>query len=410
MKKLGKEISTMLEWLSGFGADPDGGISRFLYTDAWLAAQQALKKHMQETGLDTRFDEIGNLFGRLEGSKYNDETILVGSHIDTVKNGGRYDGQYGIVAGFLAVNYLKETYGQPIRNLEVVSLAEEEGSRFPFAFWGSKNVIGIANSQDVEGMEDFNGISFMEAMHHCGFDFRKDSRGLRKDMKAFVEIHVEQGGVLEKEGKSVGVVGAIVGQKRYTIQVSGEANHAGTTPMSYRKDAVHAASKMIATILDIAKEHGDPLVATAGKIQVKPNIVNVVPENALFTLDVRHTDKEILDNYTDEAIQKMKEIATDFGVEIDIDMWMDADPVPMNEKIIHIIKDQCEKNGLNYKMMHSGAGHDAQIFAPRVPTGLLFVPSHNGISHSPKEHTELADLAEGVKALTNAIYELAYKE
>lgn len=150
-------------------------------------------------------------------------------------------------------------------------------------------------------------------------------------------------------------------------------------------------------------------MATVGKIQVKPNIVNVVPGNALFTLDVRHTDKEVLDKYTEEATLKINDIASEFGVDADIEMWMDADPVPMDESVIKIIKNQCKETGLRYKMMHSGAGHDAQILAPVVPTGLLFVPSQNGISHSPKEHTNLEDLIDGVRALTTTLYELAYK-
>lgn len=412
MEKLStsNNITSILEWLGQFGADPDGGISRFLYTEEWLAAQQALEEQMQNEGFQTHFDEIGNLFGRLKGSKYTNETILTGSHIDTVKNGGIYDGQYGIFASLLAVKYLKETYGQPLRNLEVVSLAEEEGSRFPYAFWGSKNLVGIARRHEVENINDFNGIPFTQAMHESGFDFRNEALEPRKDLKAFIEIHIEQGSVLEKEGKSIGVVGAIVGQKRYTIQITGESNHAGTTPMGYRKDAVHAASKMISTILDIAKEYGDPLVATVGKIQVSPNVVNVVPGQTLFTLDVRHTDKKLLDKYTREATNRMSDIAKEFYTEINIEKWMDADPVPMDEKIIEIIKKQCDENKLNYKMMHSGAGHDAQILAPFVPTGLLFVPSQNGISHNPKEFTDLEDLIQGVRALTNTLYELAYKE
>ena len=310
----------------------------------------------------------------------------------------------------MAVKILKENYGQPLRNLEVVSLAEEEGSRFPYAFWGSKNLVGMAKRQDVEEIKDFNGVPFVEAMRNTGFQFRNEDQGVRKDLKAFVEIHVEQGAVLEAEGKSVGIVTAIVGQRRFTIDIIGEANHAGTTPMDYRKDTLHAASKMINIILDLAKKYGDPLVATVGKIQAKPNVVNVVPGQTMFTLDVRHTDIDILNKYTQEVTEKLNEIASEFRVKINIDMWMDANPVPMDENIVKIIQKQCDVNGLNYKMMHSGAGHDAQIMAQFVPTGLLFVPSHNGISHSPQEYTDPKDLAEGVQALANTLYELAYKD
>ncbi|KAB7709201.1 hydantoinase/carbamoylase family amidase, partial [Bacillus aerolatus] len=261
VENLAEEVVDKLEWLGSFGKDPAGGVSRFLYSKEWIDAQQALKRWMESEGLDVQFDQIGNLSGTLKGKDTN-ETILTGSHIDTVKNGGLYDGQYGIVAGILAIKYLKEHYGQPKRNLEIVSLAEEEGSRFPYCFWGSKNVVGMASWKDVETITDFKGVPFVEAMKESGFAFKDESKVSRQDLKAFVEIHVEQGNVLENEKKSVGVVHSIVGQRRFTIEVTGEANHAGTTPMGYRKDAVYAASHMIYEIISLAKQQGDPLVAT----------------------------------------------------------------------------------------------------------------------------------------------------
>lgn len=406
----GQETENLLKWLGEFGKDSNGGgVSRFLYKPEWTEAQKALEQHMQQRGFVVQYDDVGNLFGRLEGTVYKDETILTGSHVDTVKNGGLYDGQFGIIAGIIALDYLKKEYGQPLRNLEVVSMAEEEGSRFPYAFWGVKNILGIAKREDVEAMVDFDGIPFIEAMRKAGFHFRPEGSTVRKDLKAFVEVHVEQGGVLEIEKKSVGIVGHIVGQRRFTIELTGEANHAGTTPMGYRKDAIHAASRIICAIMDITKDYGDPLVATVGKVEIEPNIVNVVPGKALFTLDARHTHKDILVKFTEEVTAKMREIALQSGVAIHIDMWMDADPVPMDAGIVEIMKKQCEKNGLSYKLMHSGAGHDSQVMAPVVPTAMLFVPSHKGISHSPLEYTDPRDLREGVKALVGALYELAYK-
>ncbi|MCG7334755.1 allantoate deiminase [Sporosarcina sp. ACRSM] len=410
MKDLTSEVAHLVDWLGGFGKDPEGGVTRLLYTNEWVEAQKALEKQMQEDGLTTRFDEIGNLFGRLEGSKYNDETILTGSHVDTVKNGGKLDGAFGILAGILALRHLQAEYGQPLRNLEVVSFAEEEGSRFPYAFWGSKNLVGIAKKEDVENIEDFDGVPFVDAMRKAGFNFRDESKPMRNDVKGFVEIHIEQGNVLENEGKSIGVVHSIVGQRRFTIEVTGVANHAGTTPMGYRKDAVYAASQMIQGVIDKAIEYGDPLVATVGKIEVKPNIVNVVPGHALFTLDVRHTEKEILVKFTDELTAIINRISTASGVETTIDMWMDEDPIPMDRQIVEAIEKQTKEKGLNYKMMHSGAGHDSQIIAPIVPTAMIFVPSRDGISHNPLEYTSPEELATGVQALMESLYVLAYQE
>ncbi|WP_316568172.1 allantoate deiminase [Neobacillus sp. YIM B06451] len=409
LEALAEETAQKLEWLGSFGADFEGGVSRLLYSKEWVEGQNALKEWMENEGLEAHFDEVGNLFGKLKG-KNTDETILTGSHVDTVKNGGRYDGAYGIVAGILALKYLKEQFGQPLRNIEVVSMAEEEGSRFPYTFWGSKNIVGLAKREDVETITDFDGVPFVKAMSDAGFGFKDESKGPRNDLKAFVEVHVEQGNVLETEKKSVGVVHSIVGQRRYTVEITGQANHAGTTPMGYRKDAVFAASQMIVEIVSMAKEAGDPLVATVGKIEVQPNIVNVVPGKAIFTIDVRHTDKEAIVSFTEKMTARMNDISKEHEVETAIDMWMDADPVPMDPTVVELIEKQCKENGLNYKLMHSGAGHDSQIFAPVVPTAMLFVPSLKGISHNPAEFTEPADLAEGVKALIGALYELGYKE
>ncbi len=406
-----ESIVDMLQQLGSYGKDPKGGITRFLYSEEWVQAQQYLKEEMEKAGLTTNFDVVGNLFGKLEGTKYTDETVLSGSHVDTVGNGGYYDGQLGIITAFLAVKYLKTKYGQPLRNLEVVSMAEEEGSRFPYAFWGSKNIVGTAKKEEVLGKLAFDdGMPFEEAMKKAGFAFRDETKDTRKDIKAFVEIHVEQGNVLEQEGKSVGVVNSIVGQRRYTIELTGQANHAGTTPMGLRKDAVFTASKIITEVLTEAKRLGDPLVCTFGKVEPTPNVVNVVPGKVLLTMDTRHTDKNALVSFTEDAEKMMNRIAEEDGVGISIDLWMDEDPVPMDEKIVHVLEKSCEDKELNYKVMHSGAGHDSQVFAPFYPTAMLFVPSIDGISHNPKEYTEPKDLLEGAKALAAALYELAYKE
>ncbi|MFS7400081.1 allantoate deiminase [Carnobacterium maltaromaticum] len=405
---LDKEVLESVKWLSNIGADPTGGTTRLLYSDSWLEAQNGVKAKLEEIGMTTKFDAIGNLFGRLEGSKYPEETILSGSHIDTVVNGGKLDGQFGVLSAYLAVKLLKEKYGQPLRSLEVISMAEEEGSRFPYAFWGSKNLFNEAKKEDVIDISDFNGIKFIDAMHNVGFDFKDESEPIRDDIKAFVEIHIEQGNVLELEGKSVGVVTSIVGQKRYTIVLKGQANHAGTTPMKYRKDAVYAFSKICAQSIDKAREVGEPLVLTFGKVEPKPNTVNVVPGEVLFTMDCRHTNQAELDAFTAEIEADMKRIAEEMGMEIEIDLWMNEPPVPMDEKIINVLKEVSEAEGINYRMMHSGAGHDSQIIAPHIPTAMIFVPSIGGISHNPAEDTKNEDLVEGVRTMAAALYKLAY--
>lgn len=401
-------LDNLIEWISKFGEDPKGGITRLLYTREWLETQSALKSLMDGKGFLTYYDEVGNLFGRLEGTVYKEETILTGSHIDTVVNGGKLDGQLGIIGGLIAIEYLREKYGEPLRNIEVVSMAEEEGSRFPFVFWGSKNIVGTVSKEEVQGLRDANGIEFSEAIANSGFQF-KNENSERTDIKAFIELHVEQGGVLEIEKKSIGIVEHIVGQRRFTIEVFGQSNHAGTTPMKYRKDSLFAASCIITEIIHKAKEYGEPLVATVGSIEIEPNTANVVPGKAKFTLDIRHINHEVIVDFSNEVSNIIDNVSKEMNIETRIDMYMDCLPVAMDSDLVKMIKDVCEGKGLNYKLMHSGAGHDSQIFADVVPTALIFVPSHKGISHSPEEFTDSNDLAEGVRALIETLYLLAYQ-
>lgn len=405
-----ERFTEISEWLSNIGADPTGGMTRLLYTQEWIDAQNALKQRFTDHGFEATFDEIGNLFGRVEGSKYPNETILSGSHIDTVVNGGNLDGQYGIEAAFLAIQYLKETYGQPLRSLEVVSMAEEEGSRFPYVFWGSKNIVGIAQNSDVENIADSKGNKFVDAMRNAGFDFRDNAKPMRSDIKAFVEIHIEQGNVLEMEGKQIGVVNNIVGQRRYNVSLKGQSNHAGTTPMGYRKDTIYGFSQICFESINKAKKVGDPLVLTFGKVEPKPGVVNVVPGYTTFTIDCRHTDKQALVDFTTEMEADMERIAKEHGLIIEIDRWMDEDPIPMDKNLVAKLEGICQRDNYNFRVMHSGAGHDAQIFAPKVPTVMFFVPSINGVSHNPAEATKIEDLAEGVKVLAQTLYELAYQD
>lgn len=404
-----KTIQENVDLLSGIGSDPTGGMTRLLYSDSWLEAQNAVKNKLEEIGMETHFDEIGNLFGRMEGSKYPDETIMSGSHIDTVINGGNLDGQFGVIAAYVAMAYLKETYGQPLRSMEVISMAEEEGSRFPTVFWGSKNFVNEAKIEDVESISDFEGIKFVDAMRQAGFDFKKGEQKRREDIKAFVELHIEQGNVLENEELQIGVVNSIAGQRRYTIVLKGQANHAGTTPMGYRRDAVYAFSRICSESIEKARAIGDPLVLTFGKVEPKPNTVNVVPGEVLFTIDCRHTDSDVLIGFTQKLEQRINEIATEMDIEATIDLWMDEAPVPMDANIVAILEEAAKKANMKYRVMHSGAGHDSQIIAPHYPTAMIFVPSIGGISHNPAEATKLEDLVEGVKMMASALYELAYK-
>lgn len=398
----------LIEWLGMIGSDSDGGVTRLLYTPSWKEAQEALAAKMESLGLQAYYDDAGNLCGRLQGTEDDCSCILTGSHVDTVKRGGKYDGAYGIVAGITALSRLRERYGAPKKTIEVVAFCEEEGSRFPYNYWGSTFMTGAASYKDIEQARDHQGVSFMSAMEAAGFGPGTKGKGPRSDVDTFIELHVEQGAILEQEQKSIGIVEQIVGLQRYTLHVTGEANHAGTTPMAYRKDAVRAASEMVVAIMNETEQLGAPLVATVGQMELVPNTPNVIPGQVNFTMDVRHPDEEMLDEACRRLAEAIRSVAAQRDVEIDIERWMNVAPIAMDSALTDAIEDICLKQELSYRRMPSGAGHDAQIFAAYCRAAMVFVPSRNGISHSPLEFTEPQQLEDGVRVLTDLLHQLAY--
>lgn len=402
-----QEVDQTMDWLADISDAEGPGTTRLLYSPSWIEAQKQLKERFEGLGFVCEFDAVGNLFATLEGSEQPEEVIASGSHVDTVTKGGRLDGQLGIIAAYLAIEKLLKKNGQPKKSLQIISMAEEEGSRFPYAFWGSKNIFGLADKKDVQTIKDAQGIGFEEAMRAAGFDYLEGEPQF-SNIAAFVELHIEQGNFLENEGKQVGVVNAIVGQKRYNVVLKGQANHAGTTLMSYRKDTVECFARIVTQSLDKARAEGNPLVLTFGRVEPKPNTVNVVPGETLFSIDCRHTQQDVLNRFTKELEADMRAISDEMGIEITIDNWMDEAPVPMDDKLVSTLEEVCQDYDLNYQVMHSGAGHDSQIFAPRVPTAMVFVPSIDGISHNPAEHTEAKDIVPGIQALAGALEKLAY--
>lgn len=411
LRRFAAEAAHMLDWLAQFGsgANADEGVTRLLYTPAWQQAQGALAERLAGCGLAVSYDDVGNLYARLDGARER-EVVATGSHIDTVVRGGRYVGAYGIVAGALALAYLKEAYGQPERTLQLVSFAEEEGSRFPLAFWGSGSVTGRYQARHAPDAADADGVSLAAAMHEAGFgQGRYAAPPAAADWSAFVELHIEQGSVLEREGAAIGIVQGIVGQRRFGFEVSGEANHAGTTPMSYRRDALCGAAEMIVAIRDAALAYGDPTVATVGRLEASPGTVNVVPGRASFTLDVRHPDGAALEAFCGELMTTLERIAASNGLTVSASLWTEAAPVRMNGRLTEALDRICRTRGLVCRHMYSGAGHDSQLLAPVCPTAMVFVPSRGGISHSPAEYTKAEDLAAGIVVLADLLYALAYK-
>jgi allantoate deiminase len=409
MEQFPNNLTEAIGWLSSFGADKDGGVTRLVYSKPWKEAQQALKNWMDTIGLQTNYDSIGNLFGKLASENREAQTILVGSHVDTVKSGGKYDGAYGIITGILALQELKQKYGQPKVNLEVVSLCEEEGSRFPLACWGSGMMTGVLSYQDIKGIKDSEEIGFEAAMKAAGFGHPYQEYSTRKDLRTFIELHIEQGPSLEKLGKSIGVVQSIIGQKRFHITVNGESNHAGTTMMKWRKDPLYGAVHMIHDLYGWAKEYDEDLVTTVGQMFVEPNVSNVIPSRIFFTVDARHPSESVLSSFCKRFSSRFLKLAKKLGLDIKIELWHEALPVQMDAKLNEIVQTICSRNGVSYHVMNSGAGHDAQLFARVCPTTILFVPSHGGISHSPFEYTSEKDLETGLHILIQLLHQLAYE-
>ncbi|MCY9028397.1 allantoate deiminase [Bacillus inaquosorum] len=401
-------IADYIEWLAQYGASADDGVTRLLYTKEWMDAQLAVKTEMSAFGLETRFDDVGNVFGRLSGTQSPDEVIVTGSHIDTVINGGKYDGAYGVLAAMLAIKQLKETYGAPKKTLEAVSLCEEEGSRFPMTYWGSGNMTGVFSLQDGVEPKDETGVSLQSAMYECGFGKGVYQAPYRTDISAFVELHIEQGQTLEMSGRDLGIVTSIAGQRRYLVTLEGECNHAGTTSMKWRKDPLAASSHIIHELLLRSEEQPDELRLTCGKITAEPNVANVIPGRVQFSIDIRHQHQHVLEQFHVDMAALINGICHQKGIRAVIDEYMRIEPVPMDERLKAAALETAAENGIRCEEMVSGAGHDAQMIGRRHPACMLFVPSRDGISHSPKEYTSARQLEIGVRALTDLLYKLAY--
>lgn len=398
------DVEKALDWLAGFSADGPG-ITRLLYDQAWSEAHAALREWMIELGFTVYHDAVGNLFGRING--LSDEVILTGSHLDSVKSGGRYDGAYGVIASILSVHAVVQRHGIPEKTLEVVIFCEEEGSRFPYAYFGSKYLTGAVQDEDLQ-ISDKEGISMLEAKTAAGFPEALIPSG-RNDIEKFLEIHIEQGSQLEESGENIGVVDAIVGQHRYNVYITGKANHAGTTPMSFRQDAMDGASAMIQSALQLARKKGDPLVATVGQMEVSPNSVNVIPGFVRFTLDVRHPENHVLTETFAELKAEFEEIAASCDVSVSMERFVDVPSVQMDKEMSNALSSVCETQKKPYRRMFSGAGHDTQVMGRRFSSALLFVPSQDGVSHSPNEFTGVEHLDAGIQVMEEALMQWAYK-
>jgi len=410
IRKVEVDASTLqqyIEALGSIGQQSEGGIVRPVYSPAWVEAREQLAIWMHAAGLDVHEDAVGNLFGRLPGSDET-HTILTGSHFDTVPLGGKFDGALGILAGIVALQALNEHLGKPRRSLEVVALCEEEGSRFRAHCWGTKAILGRIDPIELDELRDDQGLTIAEAMRIIGLAPERYREAIRTDLEAFLELHIEQGRILFDEGIDVGIVTAITGLRHYWITVKGRADHAGTTPMDLRRDALQGASHMAIAITQLVEQVGRPAVATMGKWDVKPGAVNVVPGEVSFSVDLRHPEEETLQRLTAAIQAQCEAIAQERHLSISFELTGKSSPSKMNPGLQAQLIKAAEACGATWKGMPSGAGHDSQIMARHLPTAMLFVPSVEGRSHSSAEYTTIEDAARGASVLATALSLLAY--
>jgi allantoate deiminase len=362
--------------------DEPGRTTRLFLSPATKAVHDHLRARMEALGMALRVDAAGNLRGIWQPATAGDRRLLMGSHIDTVPNSGPYDGVLGVVMAIEYVQLAKEL--QLPLAIELIAFSEEEGVRFGVPFIGSRAVAGRFDNALLE-RKDADGITLAEAIRTFGLDpSRIEDAVLDENTAAFFEIHIEQGPVLEAEKLSVATVSAIVGQTRMTLEFSGEANHAGTTPMSLRHDALAAAAEWITGVEELARST-DALVATVGRIAVDPNAGNVVPGKATVSLDVRHPRDSERISAVKQLLENASAIAVRRGITVQYQAQLEQPAVPMDERLTSFVVDAIEAAGLPAKQMTSGAGHDAMVLAARVPTTMLFLRSPGGLSHHPGE-------------------------
>ncbi|UYG97519.1 Zn-dependent hydrolase [Cytobacillus firmus] len=405
LEKVQEKIESHIDTLSNYTATPGRGTTRLTYSQEDLLARQYIKERMKAVGLTVREDGLGNIFGKLDGSLKDAPSVLVGSHFDSVPNGGSYDGPAGVVAG-LEVAALFTEYGlTPKYSLEVIALIEEEGSRFGGGLMGSRGMTGLLAEEDFKALKDKDGITTVEAMEKIGLDPSLPKVRDPQTVKAYLELHIEQGPVLEEKNIPIGVVETIVGLTQLEVTVKGKAGHAGTTPMDRRSDALVAAAGMITQFPGLAAAEGEGTVVTTGRLQVYPNGANVIPDQTVFSVDIRSGREEHVQN----VIQKVKELAEsylDSGLEITVEQLLYIQPKEMNKEIVSLLKEKSSKLGFPSCSINSGAGHDAMVFADYTSTGMLFIPSKNGLSHCPEEWSDSRHIAEAVQILFEAAIEL----
>ncbi len=390
--------------LAEIGPIPGGGNNRLALTDADKEGRDLVVTWMRDLGLDVSIDTIGNVVA-VQADVGQGPPVMMGSHIDTVATGGKYDGNLGVLAALEVIETAIESGVELERPLAAAFFTNEEGSRFPPDMMGSLCYTGGLTVEEAMSTTDADGASVGDELDRIGYRGPVPCPGPAP--YAFVELHIEQGPVLERDGMRIGAVTGVQGISWTEVNITGQSNHAGTTPMSMRRDAGLAAGELVVAVRRIASEMGGTQVGTVGALRLHPDLVNVVAARAQLIIDLRNTDDADLQSAERRLLAEVKRIGESEDVEIDTKWVARFEPVVFDPRVVELVESTASAMGLSVRRMPSGAGHDAQILAAVCPAGMVFVPSVKGISHNPAEYTDPDDLVAGANVLLNTVVALA---
>ena len=385
----------------------EGGVTRLSFTEEERAAKDLVASYMREAGLEVREDVAGNLIGRREGSDPEMPVVLAGSHVDSVPNGGDFDGPLGVLAAVEALQVMEERDLNTQRPIEVVAFTDEEGARFGFGMIGSRATAGTLTPEDLD-REDENGVSIAQAMRDRSLDPERIGEAARPagSIYAYVELHIEQGKILENEALPVGVVTGIAGPVWLRLILEGEAGHAGTTPMGLRRDALSAAAAIIGKVEREAARTGTT-VGTVGQLELKPGGINIIPGHVSFSLDLRDIDQDVRDEVEARISDEAGRICEERGIVLETQTLQRLPPVLCSDLVREAAREACDALAFEPFELASGAGHDGMHLADLCSIGMVFVRSKDGLSHNPDEYSSREDCAAGAEVLYRTLLKLA---
>lgn len=406
-----QRLLATLSRINQFGADPQGkGITRLAYSETYTDALADFKELCEAEQMAVRVDAFGNLIARREGKNPHLPVVALGSHMDTVIHGGEYDGTLGVAAALEVIRSLNEERVETVHPIELIAFACEESARFGASTLGSKAMTGLLDTYAVSNLRDKNGITIQQAFRECSLDFHKIGEALRRreEFKVFLELHIEQGPLLEAQRQQIGIVTGIASPTRIQVHVSGKASHSGTTPMNDRQDALAAAAEIILEVESAAKkEAAFGTVGTVGVCMVQPGAMNVIPDSVTLQLEVRGTSEQSKNNVLDSLFRLFRELEGQRGVIINPAVINVERPVLLSEEVVAKLTECSESLDLSYIRMTSGAGHDAMSMAHICPTGLIFIPCREGLSHHPDEFAAVEHIEAGLRLLKEAVLAFA---